>query len=83
MQPTSESLAAIIISNRVLGLYQEESKSCMSELLRRREDDGDTFEFEKYIEEKIKIIYDGNEKSRANNGFMSLLSSLSSLGKMP
>ena len=81
-EPTSESLVAIIVSHRVLGLYQEEAKTCMSELLRRREDDNDPFEFEKYIEDQIKIIDDGNEKSRANNGLVTLLSSLSSLGRI-
>lgn len=72
-KPTSESLAAIIVSNRALGLYKEEAKTCMSELLRRREDENDPFEFEKYIEDQIKIIDDGNEKSRANNGLVTLL----------
>lgn len=81
-KPTSESLAAIIVSNRVIGLYTEEAKSCMSELLRRREDEQDPFEFEKFIEDQIRIIEDGNEKSRANNGLVTLLSSLSSMGRM-
>jgi len=81
-KPTSESLAAIIISNRVLGLYSEEAKACMSELLRRREDDGDVFEFEKYIDNQIQIIESGNEKSRDNNGLLNLISSLSSVGRM-
>ena len=81
-KPTSESLAAIIITNRVLGLYSEEAKSCMSELLRRRDDDGDTFEFEKYIETNIQTIESGNNKSKDNNGLLNLISSLSSVGKM-
>jgi len=79
---TSESLAAIIISNRILGLYSEKAKSCMSELLRRREDDGDLFEYEKYIEDQIQIIEDKNELSRANNGLFNMISSLSLVGKM-
>jgi hypothetical protein len=76
---TSKSLAAIIISNRILGLYSEKAKSCMSELLRRREDDGDLFEYEKYIEDQIQIIEDKNELSRANNGLFNMISSV---GKM-
>ena len=81
-KPTSESLAAIIVSNRALGLYSEEAKGCMSELLRRREDDNDPFDFEKYIDDQIKIIEDSNEKSRAANGLMSLMSTLSSIGRV-
>lgn len=81
-KPTSESLAAIIISNRILGLYSDEAKVCMSELLRRREDDGDTFEFEKYITDQIAIVNVANEKSREGNGLMNLISTLSSVGRM-
>jgi len=75
---SSESLAAIIISNRVLGLFSEEAKSCMSELMRRREEDQDSFEFEKYIDEQIKIIENNNEKSKSGKEFTSLLSSFRS-----
>ena len=81
-KPTSESLAAIIVSNRVLDLYTEKAKYCMSELLRRREDEQDPFEFEKFIDDQIKIIEDTNEKSRANNGLITLMSSLSSMGRI-
>ena len=81
-KPTSESLAAIIISNRVLGLYSDEAKTCMSELLRRREDDNDPFEFEKYISDQIQIIESGNDKSKDNNGLLNFVSALSSVGRM-
>lgn len=81
-KPTSESLAAIIISNRVLGLYSDEAKICMSELLRRREDDNDPFEFEKYISDQIQIIESGNDKSKDNNGLLNFVSALSSVGRM-
>lgn len=81
-KPTSESLAAVIVSNRVLGLYSDEAKFCMSELMRRREDEQDPFGFEKFIEDQIQIIEEGNEKSRANNGLATLLSSLSSMGRI-
>jgi hypothetical protein len=81
-KPTSKSLAAIIVSNRVLGLYTEKAKYCMSELLRRREDEQDPFEFEKFIEDQIRIIEDSNEKSKANNGLMTLMTSLSSMGRI-
>ncbi|MCK9567634.1 hypothetical protein M0R72_01630 [Candidatus Pacearchaeota archaeon] len=79
---TSESLAAIVISNRILGLYSDEAKVCMSELLRRREDDGDSFEFEKYINDQIEIVNGLNDKSREGNGLINLISSLSSIGRM-
>jgi hypothetical protein len=81
-KPTSESLAAIIISNRVLGLYTEEAKFCMSELMRRREDEKDPFEFEKFIDDQIGIIENVNKKSRDNNGLINLMSSLSSIGRV-
>ena len=81
-KPTSESLAAVIVSNRILGLCTDEAKFCMSELMRRREDEQDPFEFEKFIEDQIKIVDDNNEKSRSNNGLATLLSSLSSMGKI-
>jgi hypothetical protein len=81
-KPTSESLAAVIVSNRVLGLCPDEAKSCMSELMRRREDEQDPFEFEKFIEDQIRIVDENNEKSRANNGLATLLASLSSMGKI-
>lgn len=80
-ESTSESLAAIIVANRVLGLYSDEAKYCMSELLRRREDEGDSFEFEKFIDEKISLIEASNEESRKGNVLMTVLSSLSSVGK--
>ena len=74
--PTSESLVAIIVSNRILNLYHEESKCAMSELLRRREDDGDIFEFEKNIDEQVLLIEETISKSIDNNGFLSLISAI-------
>ena len=71
---TSESLAATIISNRVLGLFSDEAKFCMSELLRRREDENDLFDFEKYIEDQIKIIENNNNQSMSDNGLVNLVS---------
>lgn len=78
---TSESLAATIISNRILGLNLEQSKICMSELLRRREEENDQFEFEKYIDEKIKLINDTNKNAVSNNEIMKFMSLISSVGK--
>jgi polyhydroxyalkanoate synthesis regulator phasin len=75
MKTSSESLAAIIITNRVLNLYKDEAKQCMSELLRRREDEDDTFEFEKYIDDQIQKIEDEN-KNIQNKGLQNLVSSI-------
>jgi hypothetical protein len=78
---SSESLAAIIVTNRILGLCKEEAKYCMCELLRRREDENDPFLFEEYIENKIKEIQNTNDEAVNNNGFVRFLSTISSIGK--
>lgn len=82
MKASSESLAATIIANRTLGLYPDEAKYCISELLRRREDEGDPFDFEKYIDNQIQIIETNNESSRSGNQVMNLMTALSSIGKI-
>lgn len=51
----SEVLAAIIVSNRVIGLFTAESRSAMIELMTRRQL-GSDFNFESYIEQKVKEI---------------------------
>jgi hypothetical protein len=51
----SEVLAAIIVSNRVIGLFAAESRSAMIELMTRRQL-GSDFNFESYIEQKVKEI---------------------------
>lgn len=80
--PTSESLAATIVANRILGLYQEESKQCMSELLRRKEDENDQFDFESYIKNQIDNIESINDESRNNNGLTRLMEVLSSFRRI-
>lgn len=50
-------LCDIIITYRYLGLMKDESISAMEELAKRRAS-GDVFEFEKYIEEKMKELPD-------------------------
>ena len=59
LEQDSKTLAVVIIANRVLGSFREEAKKCMVVLMKRRQE-GDKFEFEKFIEDgvseyKIKI----------------------------
>ena len=50
---SSEVLASNVIAYRLIGYNKELTKLCMEELAKRRES-GDTFDYESYIEEKIK-----------------------------
>lgn len=63
---SSELLAAIIVSNRVIGLFVEESRSAMIELMTRRQL-GSDFDFETYISEKIKQITPEKNPNIDNN----------------
>jgi hypothetical protein len=63
---SSELLAAIIVSNRVIGLFVDESRSAMIELMTRRQL-GSDFDFETYINEKIKQITPEKSSNVDNN----------------
>lgn len=52
---TSIKLADIVIGYRYLGLYEKISIAAMEELGNRRVA-GDTFEFEKYIDDNLKTL---------------------------
>lgn len=52
---TSESLAAKIVSYRILKINKEEAKDAMKELLKRKIS-GDNFDYNSYIKEKIDLI---------------------------
>lgn len=52
---SSQVLAAWVVSYRLLGINQELAVKCMEELAARREA-GDVFNYEEYIEDKIKEI---------------------------
>jgi hypothetical protein len=52
---TSEKLADIIVSNRYLGLYEDVAIAAMEELAKRRVG-GDSFDYEKYIDEKLNEL---------------------------
>lgn len=52
---SSTKLADIVLSFRYLGLYKELSVSAMEELAKRRLD-GDSFQYEKYIEDNLNNL---------------------------
>ncbi len=59
----SKILAGYIIAYRLFKLNKELAESCMVELMIRKEN-GDIFEFEKYIEENVK---ETQEKYKTNS----------------
>lgn len=59
VKTSSESLAAQIVVYRSLGLNKKLAIACMQELSARRKA-GDTFEYEKFIEEELKKIPKSN-----------------------
>jgi hypothetical protein len=50
----SKSLAVWVIVYRTIGANKELSLRCMQELARRREECGDDFDYEGFIEEEVK-----------------------------
>ena len=52
---TDEHLCGVIVSFRYLGLLREQSLMAMEELAKRRAN-GDTFQFEEFVEEKLKTM---------------------------
>jgi hypothetical protein len=52
---TSEKLCEMIVADRYFGISKESAIACMEELGKRRAA-GDTFAFEKYIDEKFKTL---------------------------
>jgi 3-oxoacyl-[acyl-carrier-protein] synthase III len=52
---SSEKLCEMIVADRYLGISSEVSVMCMEELANRRIA-GDTFQFEKYIDETFKSL---------------------------
>ena len=63
---SSEYLCALIISNRYLNLYKEESVKAMEELSSRRQK-GENFDYESYIEDKLNSLPDLNIKNENIN----------------
>ena len=72
---SSESLAAIVFAHKAFGLFKEESRDAMIELMIRREA-GDEFDFDQYIATKLKEM----PKPQVNEGFHNVLSALNTLG---
>jgi hypothetical protein len=52
LKTNSENLASMIVIYRVLGIFKEEAKLCMIELMKRKENDDD-FDFESFINENV------------------------------
>jgi hypothetical protein len=74
-KPTSQALAAKVVAYRALGLFKDDARLAMAELARRK-DEGDDFDFEKYIEDKLKEV----PKSQLNPEIVKFLSSLAHIG---
>jgi len=49
-------LAAQVVVYRSLGMNKDFAISCMAELTRRREEDGEEFDYETFIEEQLAEI---------------------------
>lgn len=69
LEKTSEQLAAIVVSYRVLGINRNLSIECMSELLRRK-DNGDVFDYEAFIKAEVDKM---PKMSQASNRYMSAI----------
>lgn len=54
-QFSNEKLCEIIVSNRYLGIFHDEAIVCMEELALRRAN-GDSFSYEKKIDELLSIL---------------------------
>jgi hypothetical protein len=52
---SAQELCDVVVAFRYLGVFRERAVQCMEELARRRTI-GDTFDFEKYIEETVKNL---------------------------
>ncbi len=74
-RPSSEALASMIVAYRSLGLFKEQAKEAMAELA-RRQDEGDNFDYESFISQKLKEV----PKSDMNPEISKFLSSLAYLG---
>ena len=75
MQKKSETLAAIIVANRVLGSFKDEARLAMIELMKRKKE-GDLFDFNKFIEDEIASI------PQPDKDVSQLISSISKIGSI-
>ena len=53
LKTNSQNIASLIVINRILGGFKEETKYCMVELMKRKMS-GDTFDFETFIKENLE-----------------------------
>lgn len=72
---SSKALALIIVANRSLGMFKQESRNAMIELAKRKEN-GDNFDYEKFIKEELDRV----PKTNVNPEVTKFLSSLSFFG---
>lgn len=73
-EKTSEGLASIIVAYRTFGLFKDEAKEAMSELLLRK--DHDNFDYEGFISNQIGNL----PKSSIPNEVITLMKTISSQG---
>lgn len=71
----SEGLASIVVVYRTFGLFKDDAKNAMAELMRRK-DDGDLFEFENFITDEIEKL----PKPAVPNEALSILKTISAQG---
>lgn len=71
----SEGLASIIVAYRSLGLFKDDAKNAMAELMRRK-DEGNIFDFEKFISDEIKKL----PQPTIPNEALSMLKAISAQG---
>jgi hypothetical protein len=77
MEQTSETLAAVIVAHRAFGLFEEKARDCMVELLERREN-GDTFDFERFIDQQLNDL--PQETSALDNDIFKILNTVGLIG---
>jgi hypothetical protein len=76
-KPTSQALAAKVVAYRALGIFKDEAREAMIELAKRK-DEGDDFDFDKFIADKLAEV----PKPQMKPEVMKFLSSLASMGSI-
>jgi hypothetical protein len=76
-----DALAANVVVYKALGLYKDFAIKCMEELARRK-NQGDTFDYEKFIEEELKKIPNFKDTVTPHNT-SNILSMIQSMGSDP
>lgn len=74
---SEESLAAIVVAYRSLGIFEDKAKEAMIELSKRKEN-GSSFDYEKYIQDKLSLI----PKPNFNSDVFKFIRSVSLIGSL-